>query len=50
MASYVTYRDDIETIAPGEAETHRKIVELMTDGQRIVREKLGRGGGPTPPH
>lgn len=42
MPDYVPYRDDIETIAPDEAETFAKIVEVMTDGQNITREKYGK--------
>ena len=41
MPNYVPYREDIETIAPDEQETHAKIVQVMTDGQHISREKYG---------
>ncbi len=41
MPNYVPYREDIETIAPDEAETFAKIVEVMTKGQNITREKYG---------
>ena len=41
MPNFTPYRDDIETIASDEAETHAKIVEVMTKGQHIVREKTG---------
>lgn len=41
MPTYVPYRDDIETIAPDEGETQAKIVQVMTDGQHITREKYG---------
>lgn len=42
MPDYLLYRDDLETIEPDEAETHQKIVDLMTKGMHIVREKYGR--------
>lgn len=42
MPNYVLYRDDLETIEPDEAETNAKIIQVMTDGQNIVREKLGK--------
>ncbi len=42
MPNYLLYRDDLETIEPDEQETHEKIVELMTKGMHIVREKYGR--------
>ena len=41
MAQYVPYREDIETIAPYETDTFAKIVEVMTKGQNITREKYG---------
>ena len=42
MSNYLLYRDDIETIEPDEAETHAKIVEVMTKGMHLAREKYGR--------
>ena len=42
MPTYVPYRDDVETIAPDEAETHGKIIEVMTYGQNVTREKYGK--------
>ena len=42
MPTYVPYRNDIETIASDEAETFGKIVEVMTKGQNITREKYGK--------
>ena len=42
MPNYLLYRDDIETIAPDEAETKQKIADVMTDGLRLAREKYGR--------
>ena len=42
MPDYVPYRDDIETIDPDEQETHAKIIQTMTDGQHISREKYGK--------
>ena len=41
MSNYTPYREDIETVAPDEAETFAKIVEVMTKGQNITREKYG---------
>lgn len=41
MPNYTRYRDDLETVAPDEAETFAKIIEVMTDGQNIVRQKQG---------
>lgn len=41
MALYTLYRDDIETIESDEQETHDKIIELMTEGMHLVREKSG---------
>ena len=41
MPDYVTYRDDLEVVEPDEAETVRKIIDVMTRGQRAVREKHG---------
>ena len=42
MPTYVPYRDDLETIAADEAETHAKIIQVMTDGQNVTREKCGK--------
>ena len=42
MQNYVLYRDDVETIAPDEQETRAKIIEVMTTGQNITREKYGK--------
>lgn len=42
MPNYVSYRDDLETIADDEAETQAKIVQVMTDGQNVTRQKYGK--------
>ncbi len=42
MPNYVLYRDDLEVIADGEAETHKKIIDLMTEGMHKTHEKYGR--------
>ena len=42
MPNYLLYRDDLETIAPDEAETNQKIVDVMTKGMELAREKYGR--------
>lgn len=42
MPNYLLYRDDLETIAPDENETKQKIVEVMTKGMELAREKYGR--------
>ena len=42
MPTYVPYSDDVEQVEPDEAETHRKINELMLRGQHNVREKVGQ--------
>ena len=42
MSNYLLYRDDLETVAPDELETKRKIAEVMTDGMKLGREKYGR--------
>jgi hypothetical protein len=42
MPNYVLYREDIETIAPDEQETHNKIIEVMTEGHHTTREKYGK--------
>ncbi len=41
MAHYTLYRDDLETVESDEGETHDKIIELMTEGMHLVREKSG---------
>lgn len=45
MSTPVLYRDDLETIAPDEAQTHAKIVELMIDGMNLVRGQHPEGDG-----
>ena len=42
MPNYVLYTDDVEKIEPGEKETHDKIIQVMTEGQNITREKYGK--------
>lgn len=42
MPNYLMYQDDIETIAPDENETKQKIVEVMTQGMELARQKYGR--------
>lgn len=42
MPNYVLYSDDVEVVAPDEAETHQKIIDLMTEGQRYTQEKYGK--------
>ena len=42
MPNYLLYRDDLETIAPDEKETQQKIVDVMTKGMELAREKYGR--------
>ncbi len=42
MPNYLAYRDDLETIAPDEKETFAKIVEVMTYGQNVTRQKYGK--------
>ena len=42
MPNYLLYRDDLETIAPDEEETKRKIVDVMTQGMELARAKYGR--------
>ena len=42
MPNYLLYSPDIETIQPDEPETHQKIVDLMSKGVGIVREKTGK--------
>lgn len=41
MAHYTLYRDDLETISSDEGETHKKIIELMTEGMHLVRRESG---------
>ena len=40
--TYLPYSETVETIESGEAETHSKIVELMTEGMHNTREKYGK--------
>ncbi len=40
--NYTRYTDTLETIEPDEQETHAKIIEVMTTGQNITREKYGK--------
>ncbi len=42
MPNYLLYRDDLETIAPDESETKQKIVDVMTQGMKLARQKYGR--------
>ena len=42
MPNYVSYSEDIETIATDEIETQAKIVQVMTDGQNVTRVKYGK--------
>ena len=42
MPNYLMYQDSIETIAPDENETMQKIVDVMTDGMEMARQKYGR--------
>ncbi len=42
MPNYELYRDDVETIETDEAETHAKIIEVMTEGMHKVSEKIGK--------
>ena len=42
MPNYLMYQDDVETIAPDENETKQKIVEVMTQGMELARQKYGR--------
>ena len=42
MPAYLLYRDDLEEVASDEDETNQKIVEVMTKGMHLVREKYGR--------
>lgn len=45
MTTPIPYRDDLETIGPDEAETHAKIIELMTGGMNRVRKQHPEGDG-----
>ena len=42
MPNYLLYRDDVETIAADEGETKQKIVDVMTEGMELARQKYGR--------
>ena len=42
MPNYLLYQEDVETIAPDERETMQKIVEVMTEGMELARQKYGR--------
>ncbi|MGI4829037.1 MAG: catalase family protein [Janthinobacterium lividum] len=42
MPDYALYSPDVETIEPDEQETHNKIIQVMTEGQNITREKYGK--------
>ena len=42
MPDYTLYHPDVETIEPDEQETHNKIIQVMTEGQNITREKYGK--------
>lgn len=42
MPNYLLYTPEVETIEPDEQETFNKIVQLMTEGQNLTREKYGR--------
>lgn len=39
MPAYVPFSPDVEDPEPDEAETHSRIVELMTEGMHLVKEK-----------
>ncbi len=41
MPNYLPYSDAVETVESDEQETFTKIVEVMTKGQNITREKYG---------
>ena len=43
MAHYTLYRDDLENVESDEGETHKKIIELMTEGMHLVRRESGGG-------
>ena len=40
--NYVRYSQDVESIAPDEAETFQKIVEAMGKGGKIARDRYGK--------
>ncbi len=42
MPNYLLYSPGVETIAPDEQETHQKIVDVMSKGTEITREKYGK--------
>ena len=42
MPNYLLYSPDVEQPEPDEQETFQKIVDLMTEGQNLTREKYGR--------
>ncbi len=42
MPNYLLYSPEVETIQPEEQETFQKIVDLMSKGVGIVREKTGK--------
>ncbi len=42
MPNYLMYQDNVETIEPDEAETKQKIVDVMTEGMELARQKYGR--------
>ena len=42
MPNYLIYQDDLETIAPDENETKQEIVQVMTEGIEMARQKYGR--------
>lgn len=42
MPNYLLYQDSVETIAPNEAETEQKIIDVMTQGMEMARQKYGR--------
>ena len=42
MPNYLLYSPDVEQPEPDQQETFQKIVDLMTEGQNLTREKYGR--------
>jgi hypothetical protein len=42
VPNYLLYQDSVETIAPDEAETEQKIIDVMTQGMEMARQKYGR--------
>ena len=42
MPNYLIYQDDVEMIAPNENETKQKIIDVMTEGMQMARQKYGR--------